>query len=217
MIRQFSWEKFADMPIVAIARNISANELKSILPMFCSSGLSTIEITMNSLKSEDLIRSVVDEYGEDINVGAGTVCTMKDLEKALTAGAQFIVTPIVDVEVIKACLSESIPVFSGAFTTTEIFKAWSAGADIVKVFPATALGPDYIKEVKAPLNQVKLMPTGGVNKDNCIAFLKAGAEGLGMGGQLFDNACIKEENWDGLMQHFGNIVKIVSAYKMGQD
>lgn len=215
-MKVFSWKRFAEMPVVAIARNISATELNSIMPIFCTSGLSTIEVTMNSLNSEELIRTLANEYGEKINVGAGTVCTMDDLDRAIAAGAQFIVTPIVNVEVIKACVALKIPIFAGAFTITEIFKAWSAGADVVKVFPATSLGPDYIKEIKAPLNQVKLLPTGGVHIDNCIAFLKAGAEGLGMGGSLFNHTLIKAENWDALEQHFINIVKVVKAYQLAK-
>src|SRR5690606_18081736 len=103
---------------------------------------------------------------------------------ALDAGAQFVVTPITDEEVISACVERDIPIFPGAYTPTEIYKAWSLGASMVKVFPASKLGPDYIKEVLAPLQQIHLMPTGGVGLENMEAFYKAGAKGFGIGSQL---------------------------------
>lgn len=213
MEKQFSWEIFLKMPVIGIARNISFKEIVQILPLFHASGLNTIEITMNSAHSEDLIRYAAEAYGDKINVGAGTVCNGKDLEKAVVAGAQFIVMPVVNEEVIKKCGIKKLPVFPGAFTPTEIYKAWIAGADMVKVFPTTIAGPEYIRDIKGPLNKVKLLPTGGVSMDNCIHFLKAGAEGLGMGSQLLDPTYIKERNWEELQQHFTNLVRKIEAYK----
>lgn len=203
------------MPVIGIARNISFEDLEQILPLFCAAGLTSVEITMNSPRSEELIRFAADQYGDDINVGAGTVCNKTDLEAAIASGAAFIVTPVVDERVIKDCADRKVPVFSGAFTLTEIYKAWSAGADMVKVFPSTAGGPGYIRDIKAPLNRVKLMPTGGVSADNCVDFLKAGAEGLGMGSQLFDKTYIKDGNWEALKAHFINIVEKIASYKRG--
>jgi 2-dehydro-3-deoxyphosphogluconate aldolase/(4S)-4-hydroxy-2-oxoglutarate aldolase len=139
-------------------------------------------------------------------VGAGTVCTKKDLKHALKLGAQFIVTPVIDKGVIKSCVKAEIPVFPGAYTPTEIFKAWSLGASMVKVYPATSLGPDYIKDVKAPLPQVKLMPTGGVSIDNLLPFKRAGADGFGIGSQLFDKQLIKAKDWLGLKAHFARFI-----------
>lgn len=191
----FSWSRFEQMPIVGILRNFPVDLMDSLAATYAEAGLTNLEITMNSVGVEETIAFLSQKFGDKLNIGAGTVCDTKDLQKALAAGAQFIVTPILDEEVINACVRQGIPVFPGAYTPTEIYKAWKLGASMVKVFPASKLGPEYIKEVLAPLNQIKLMPTGGVTLDNCTDFLKAGAKGLGMGGQLFPKDLIETQQW----------------------
>ena len=203
----FSWEAFHRVPVIGIIRGLTFDEIRQILPVYVSSGLTTIEITMNTISASEIIRYAVDNYEGQLNVGAGTVCNEIDLENALSAGAGFIVTPIISERVIKSCVQQKIPIFPGAFTPTEIYHAWELGASMVKVYPATSLGPGYIKDVKAPLSQIKLMPTGGINKDNIEEFMKAGADGLGVGSQLFDKDLIKDKNWEGLEGHFGEFVK----------
>ncbi|WP_245803453.1 bifunctional 4-hydroxy-2-oxoglutarate aldolase/2-dehydro-3-deoxy-phosphogluconate aldolase [Daejeonella lutea] len=198
----FSWEAFQKVPVVGIVRGLTFDEIKEILPLYISAGLTTIEITMNTHAATDIIRYTVDSYAGQLNVGAGTVCDERGLEQALAAGAQFIVTPIISENVIRSCVKSDIPIFPGAFTPTEIYRAWECGASMVKVYPATSLGSGYIKDVKAPLNHIKLMPTGGINKDNIGEFMKAGAEGLGVGSQLFDKELIKSRDWKGLEGHF---------------
>lgn len=198
----FSWELFNKAPLVGIIRNISPDDVKKILPIYKEAGLTTIEITMNTPGAAEMIRLALETEGKGLNIGAGTVCTKDDLEIALEAGAQFIVTPIINKKVIKSCVKKNVPIFPGAFTPTEIYNAWTLGATMVKIYPATSLGPEYIKDLKAPMNQLKLLPTGGVGLENMAAFLKAGANGLGVGGQLFDKKLIQEQNWDGLKAHF---------------
>lgn len=207
----FSWSLFNRVPVVGIVRNLTFDEIANILPVYLSSGLTTIEITMNTPSAEDIIRYAVDKYRGLLNVGAGTVCSLEDLKQALQAGSQFIVTPILNPEVVRYCAKEGIPIFPGAYTPTEIYQAWESGASMVKVYPATALGPDYIKDVKAPLNKIKLMPTGGINLANMQSFMKAGADGLGVGGQLFDKDLIKSANWDGLKDHFKQYASYFSS------
>ncbi|MGV3556811.1 bifunctional 4-hydroxy-2-oxoglutarate aldolase/2-dehydro-3-deoxy-phosphogluconate aldolase [Larkinella arboricola] len=202
----FSWELFTKTPIIGIVRNLAVDDVVNVLPVYREAGLSTIEITMNTPGAEELIRYAREREPSGLNIGAGTVCTKRDLERALLAGAQFIVTPILDETVIKTCVERQIPIFPGAFTPSEIYKAWSLGAPMIKVFPAASLGPSYIKEVKAPLSQIKLVPTGGVGLTNMADFLKAGADGLGIGGQLFDRNLIKNQDWDGLKIHFQSFV-----------
>nr|WP_295933862.1 bifunctional 4-hydroxy-2-oxoglutarate aldolase/2-dehydro-3-deoxy-phosphogluconate aldolase [uncultured Dyadobacter sp.] len=200
--RTFSWELFNKAPLVGIIRNISPEDVKRILPIYREAGLTTVEITMNTPGASDIIRYALESEHYGLNIGAGTVCTKDDLEAALEAGAQFIVTPVISKKVIKSCVKKGIPVFPGAFTPTEIYNAWTMGASMVKIYPATSLGPEYIKDLKAPMNQLKLLPTGGVGLENMSAFLKAGANGLGVGGQLFDKKLIQEKDWDGLKAHF---------------
>jgi len=206
----FSWDSFSAVPIVGIIRNLSFEIVNKILPVYISSGLTNLEITMNTPSAADIINHAAQKYGGELNIGAGTVCNIDDLKIALDAGAQFIVTPILDSEVVETCVSLNIPVFPGAFTPTEIYNAWKLGASMVKVYPATSLGPDYIKDVKAPLNQVKLLPTGGINIDNIQSFMKAGADGLGIGSQLFDKTLIKNEDWHGLKVHFKKHFDLIS-------
>ena len=207
---KFSWPLFEKVPVIGIVRNVSLEDVIEILPAYVQAGLTTIEITMNTPGAEDIIRYAIQHYPEILNVGAGTVCTKADLNKALDAGAHFVVTPIVRRKIIVACVHKQIPVFPGAFSPTEIYKAWALGASMVKVFPARTLGADFIKDVKAPLNQIKLMPTGGIDLDNIESFKKAGADGYGVGSPLFKKILIKEKDWDGLKEHFRQFVDKVT-------
>jgi 2-dehydro-3-deoxyphosphogluconate aldolase/(4S)-4-hydroxy-2-oxoglutarate aldolase len=203
----FSQELFKKAPIVGIVRNLSLEEVVQILPIYREAGLTTIEITMNTPGAAEIIRYALEHESEGLNIGAGTVCTKEDLDNALEAGARFIVTPIINKKVIKSCVKKGIPVFPGGFSPTELYNAWSYGAAMVKIYPATSLGADYIKDLKAPLNNIKVLPTGGINLENMQDFLKAGADGLGIGGQLFDKQLIRDKDWAGLKLHFERFVQ----------
>lgn len=203
----FSQELFKKAPIVGIIRNVSLEDVKQILPVYRQAGLTTIEITMNTPGAEDIIRYAVEHESEGLNIGAGTVCTKEDLENALEAGAQFIVTPIINKKIIKSCAKKGVPIFPGGYTPTELYNAWTWGATMVKIYPATSLGPEYIKDLKAPLNHLKVLPTGGVSLENMDQFLKAGADGLGIGSQLFDKKMIQNKDWTGLKTYFEKFVE----------
>lgn len=209
--KKFSWEYFSKVPIVGIVRNLSLEQIQKILPIYVESGLTTIEITMNTPSAAEIIKYCVGHYSDQLNIGAGTVCNLKDLKEALSAGSQFIVTPIIDKKVIRKCVKEGVPIFPGAYTPTEIYKAWKWGASIVKVYPATSLEPKFIKDVKAPLNQIKLLPTGGIDLGNLSDFMQVGSEGLGIGGQLFDRQLIEKEDWAGLKLHFESYVNTLKT------
>lgn len=198
----FSWKNFERTPIVGIIRNISPTVFEKILPLYIQAGFTTVEVTMNTDGAEKMIEKCKIVHGDAINIGAGTVCNTEDLQKALDAGAEFIVTPIVEKGVIEKCVSLGIPVFPGAFTPTEIFNAWSLGASMVKVFPASQLGSDFIKSIKAPFPQIKLMPTGGVIAEDLKHYKNAGADAFGIGSPLFPAHLIKTENDMALLEHF---------------
>ncbi|OHX63882.1 bifunctional 4-hydroxy-2-oxoglutarate aldolase/2-dehydro-3-deoxy-phosphogluconate aldolase [Flammeovirga pacifica] len=206
----FSTDKFDQMPIVGILRGVDLKTIDRLLPLYESCGFTTIEITMNTPNVEALIRHVRNTHPQ-LNVGAGTVCDMGDLKKALDAGSQFIVTPILDEEVIQYCKQSNIPVFPGAMTPTEIYKAWKAGASAVKIFPFTQFKVGYIKDVKAPLNEIKLLPTGGVSKDNIASFFEAGAHGVGMGGSLFPKHLMAEGKEEEMRAH---LLALKEAYEV---
>jgi 2-dehydro-3-deoxyphosphogluconate aldolase/(4S)-4-hydroxy-2-oxoglutarate aldolase len=198
----FSWTKFEEAPVVGIVRNIKADDFEKILPLYIQAGFSTIEVTMNTVGAESMIKKAKTVYGDSIHVGAGTVCDVAGLQKALEAGADFIVTPIVVNDVIEKSVAIDVPIFPGAFTPTEIFQAWSLGASIIKVFPAFQLGPAFIQAVKAPFPQIKLMPTGGVGSEDLLPYKNAGADAFGIGSPLFPLQLIKSTHTIEILNHF---------------
>jgi len=198
----FSWELFDKMPIVGNIRNLTVADINFVLPIYKQAGFTTIEITLNTPEALSVISSLALEYKGELNVGAGTVCTIDDLTAAITAGANFIVTPIFKAEVVKKCVSMEVPIFPGAFSPTEIYEAWELGASMVKLYPASMVGPDYVSAVLAPLNKVKLMPTGGIHLSNMLAFMKAGATSLGIGSELFDKKIIQKRDSEAMLNHF---------------
>lgn len=209
--QSFSLELFYRAPVVGILRGLSLDTIRDLARSYVGAGWYTLEVTMNTEGAPEIISSLRNEFPE-LNIGAGTVCNMKDLEKALKAGAQFIVTPIMDEEVIRAAVARNITIFPGAYTPTEIYRAWSMGASAVKIFPATQLGPRFVKDVLGPLSEIKLLPTGGITKENIRSFFDAGAVGVGMGSSLFNDQMIKNKDFDGLREHFLEIKNEIKKY-----
>lgn len=198
----FSWDLFNKMPVVGIIRNLSVADINFVLPIYEQAGFTTIEITLNTPEALSVISSLSNQYKGELNVGAGTVCTIDDLAAAVNAGANFIVTPIFKAEVIKKCVLMKLPIFPGAFSPTEIYEAWELGASMVKLYPASVVGPAYVSAVLAPLNKVKLMPTGGIHLSNMLAYMKAGATSLGIGAELFDKKIIQKRDSEAMLNHF---------------
>jgi 2-dehydro-3-deoxyphosphogluconate aldolase/(4S)-4-hydroxy-2-oxoglutarate aldolase len=213
MNKTFSFDLFDKMPVVGIMRKIPEEYIETIAKNYFESGLTCLEITMNSPNAEKHIANLVGLYGDDLNIGAGTVCSMHDLEKAIKSKAQFIVTPIINEQVVKACVMEKIPIFPGAYTPSEIYRAWELGASMIKLFPAADLRPGYIKEILAPLNFVKLIPTGGIGLNNFTNYLADGAKGVGIGSGLFPKDLIKDENGEALNAIFIQFVKKYNDFK----
>ncbi|MGB5554600.1 MAG: bifunctional 4-hydroxy-2-oxoglutarate aldolase/2-dehydro-3-deoxy-phosphogluconate aldolase [Flavobacteriaceae bacterium] len=197
----FVWERFHKAPIIGILRGITINQIEQVVSTYEAAELTTLEVTMNTVGACEIIRSIRTNYPM-LNIGAGTVRTVDDLQKALDTGAQFIVTPILNETVIKEAVAMGIPIFPGAFTPTEIYKAWTLGASGVKLFPATQLGPQYVKDLLAPLNDLKIIPTGGVSAENIAAYFEAGAFGVGMGSSLIDKKLLQQEDYVALKNHF---------------
>ncbi|WP_116107929.1 bifunctional 4-hydroxy-2-oxoglutarate aldolase/2-dehydro-3-deoxy-phosphogluconate aldolase [Lewinella sp. IMCC34191] len=197
----FSWESFNALPVIAILRGYDRKQCRRIAGVGMAAGFHTLEVTMNTAEAADIIRELRDLHPE-LNVGAGTVCTLEDYEVAVAAGAQFIVMPIVEEEVIVSAVAEDIPVFPGAFTPTEVYRAWSLGASAVKLFPAGQLGPSYVRDILSPLDDVRLLPTGGIDATNVQSYFEAGAYGVGMGSGLLDKPLIQANDYDGLKSHF---------------
>ena len=212
MKNEFKADKFDEMPVIGILRNVPLPEIEAILPFYIKAGFTNLEVTMNSNGAEETIRHLSENY-LSLNIGAGTVCDKNDLKRAVKAGASFIVTPVVDEKVIKKCVKWGIPIFPGAFSPLEIYSASKYGATGVKVFPANHLGPSYIKDVLAPFQHLKLYPTGGVNLENISAYFKAGAKGLGMGGTLFLASLLETKEYENLGLHFEKVAMAVKNAK----
>ena len=207
----FSWELYNRAPIVGIVRGVSMDVMRDIAKAYLKAGLHTIEITMNTAGATEIISKLRGEFN-DLNVGAGTVCNMEDYDRAVEAGAQFIVTPIIDEAVIRSAVAQGIPIFPGGYSPTEIYRAWSLGASAVKIFPASQLGVQFIKDISAPLNEIKLLPTGGVSLENIKSFFEAGVVGVGMGSSLFDKKLIQERDFEGLSDHFAKVKAEVKGF-----
>lgn len=212
MKNEFKADKFDEMPVIGILRNVPLSDIEAILPFYIKAGFTNLEVTMNSNGAEETIRHLSENY-PSLNIGAGTVCDKNDLKRAVKAGASFIVTPVVDEKVIKKCVKWGIPIFPGAFSPLEIYSASKYGATGVKVFPANHLGPSYIKDVLAPFQHLKLYPTGGVNLENISAYFKAGAKGLGMGGTLFLASLLETKDYENLGLHFEKVALSVKNAK----
>jgi len=215
MSTAFSFDLFNKMPVIGIMRNIPDECVEPIAEVYYRSGLTCLEITMNSSNAEKHITTLVESYNGRLNIGAGTVCSMADLDKALAAGAQFMVTPIINEEVIKTCVGLKIPIFPGAYTPSEIYKAWSMGATMVKLFPAGDLKPGNIKEILAPLNFVSLMPTGGVTLENFTEYFRQGAKAVGIGSHLFPKDIIARQDWTALGKVYETFVKKYTDFIAG--
>jgi 2-dehydro-3-deoxyphosphogluconate aldolase/(4S)-4-hydroxy-2-oxoglutarate aldolase len=190
-----------DHGLVAIVRLKEPTELVPIAQAIEAGGVRVIEFTMGTPNALAAISQLAREWGDRILLGAGTVLDPETGRAALLAGAQFLVAPNVNPALIELARRYNKIIVPGALTPTEIIAAWECGADIVKVFPASGMGPQYIKDILGPLPYVRLLPTGGVGLDNIPAFIAAGAAAVAVGSNLTDPKLIKEGNWAGLTEH----------------
>jgi 2-dehydro-3-deoxyphosphogluconate aldolase/(4S)-4-hydroxy-2-oxoglutarate aldolase len=196
--------------VVALIRADSSDGLLDCARALAEGGLTSIELTMTTPGAIRLLEEASREL-PDFLFGLGTVLDAETARAGILAGAKFIVTPALRPDVITLCRRYSVPVFSGAFTPTEIINAWEAGADAAKIFPAEFFGPNYIKSVKAPFPQVDMVPTGGVTAENVGEFLKAGATAVAAGSSLVKAADFKAKNWPAITANARAFVTAVKA------
>ena len=190
MSRETTLKRILDGGIVAVVRSESSASLVNVVQALAEGGVTAAEITFTVPDAVEVIRQVRRAVGDAIVLGAGTVLDPVTARTAMLAGAEYIVSPIVNRDVIRLCRRYDIVVMPGAFTPTEVLTAWETGADVVKVFPADVGGPAYFRALRGPLPQVRLMPTGGVDLTTAESFLKAGACCLGVGGALVEPKAI---------------------------
>lgn len=199
--------------IIAIIRGSHPDDVPAIVEALHSGGVDLVEITMNSPQALDLIRKLTLTWGDKLLVGAGTILDAGDARKAIEAGARFILSPITDEWTIRMTRQNNVVSIPGAFTPTEILQAYSMGGDIIKVFPAR-FGPDFIRDIRAPLPHIPLMPTGGVNLENIREFKKAGAVAFGIGSALVNAREKVNEKWLAqLTERTGSFVRSIAAFE----
>jgi 2-dehydro-3-deoxyphosphogluconate aldolase/(4S)-4-hydroxy-2-oxoglutarate aldolase len=201
-----------ELKIVAVIRMKDADKLYRVIEAVERGGVKAIEITMTVPGALGIIRSIALRKNPGVFIGAGTVLDAETAAAVIEAGAEFVVSPVTDPDMIRECGRRGVLVAPGAFTPTEIVNAWNEGADIVKVFPATSLGPGYFKDLRGPLPHIRLMPTGGVSQENARDFIAAGACCVGIGTALLDPKIIAEERWDELA---GNAAALTASLRSG--
>lgn len=203
--------RFKKLPIMGIARGIKTEDVAPLVDAVMAGGLETLEITMNTQNAQALITQTVEASGNRLMVGAGTVLNLDSLKIALDAGATFIVTPVVVDEVMEYCTKNVIPVFPGALTPGEIYRAWSLGATMVKVFPAKFFGPEYFNEIKGPFADIELLACGGVTSENLPSYFSNGADAVSFGGSILRKDWLANKEFglitDGVRKLIGSFKK----------
>ncbi len=192
---------------VAVIRMTDAARLAKAAAALRKGGVTALEVTMTVPGAVEIIRAMARDREPGFLIGAGTVLDAGTASDVIAAGADFVVSPITDGNMITACREAEVLVVPGAFTPTEIVAAWKAGADIVKVFPATSLGPQFFRDLRGPLPHIRLMPTGGVTLENAREFLAAGACCVGIGTALLDKKTIDADDWEALASRARRLVE----------
>jgi len=196
--------------IFAVIRDSNPSQIIKICKALNVGGINLIEITMESENSFDVLKSAIDNKNSEEIIGAGTVLDVSTAERVIALGAQFIVSPIVNIDIINICKLKKITCIIGAFTPTEILLAYSNGADYIKIFPATTLGTDYIKTLKGPFPNIPIIPTGGIDKNNVKEYLNASGIAVGIGSSLVNTKnLIKDEDFEELQSISAEFRKLI--------
>jgi 2-dehydro-3-deoxyphosphogluconate aldolase / (4S)-4-hydroxy-2-oxoglutarate aldolase len=213
MSRHADLARVLDSGIVAIIRSQSSEQLVKVAEALCEGGIRVLEVTFTVPNALAIIADVKKSLGNKVLLGAGTVLDTETARAALLAGAEFLVSPTVNVDVIRMCNRYDKLIMPGAFTPTEILTAWEAGAEIIKLFPADVGGPSHIKAIKGPFPQVRILPTGGVTLDTMHDFLKAGACAVGLGSALVEAKAIETGNFARIRDLAGQYVAKLAEFR----
>jgi 2-dehydro-3-deoxyphosphogluconate aldolase/(4S)-4-hydroxy-2-oxoglutarate aldolase len=213
MSKESDLRRVLDCGVVAVVRSPDSAQLVEVARALADGGVTVVEITMTVPDALDVVRQVRRALGDRVLLGAGTVLDPETARAALLAGAEFLVAPTVNLDVIRLCQRYDKVVMPGAFTPTEILAAWEAGADVVKVFPADVVGPAFFQALRGPLPQVRLMPTGGVDLTTAADFLRAGACCLGVGGKLVEPKAVAARDFDRIRELARRYVEIVADFR----
>jgi 2-dehydro-3-deoxyphosphogluconate aldolase/(4S)-4-hydroxy-2-oxoglutarate aldolase len=208
-------ERIFQSGIVAIMRRTEASLAVETAEALLAGGVSAVEVTLNTTGALDMLEALAAKVGDRALIGAGTVMSAEAVRRAVGAGARFIVSPHTDAAVIEAAQKADAPALPGAFTPTEIVRAWQLGASVVKVFPVGSVGARYLRDVLAPLTEIPLLPTGGVTLDNAAEFIRAGARGLGLGSDLVSNRAVAAGDFASITERARAFVAEVAKGRAG--
>jgi 2-dehydro-3-deoxyphosphogluconate aldolase/(4S)-4-hydroxy-2-oxoglutarate aldolase len=214
MSKETQLRQVLDCGIVAVVRAPDSRRLVEVVRALADGGVTVVEITMTVPDALAVVREVRRELGDRVLLGAGTILDPETARAALLAGAEYLVAPTLNLDVIRLCRRYDKLVMPGALTPTEILAAWEAGADIVKVFPAEVVGPAFFKAMRGPLPQIRLMPTGGVDLTTAADFLRAGACCLGLGSQLVEPRAVAEGNFERIRDLARQYVDVVRRARL---
>lgn len=209
-------EKIINSGIVAVVRGAQKETIINVIHALKAGGIDNIEITVDAPEAIEIIKKLNAQFGDEIYLGAGTVLDGETARLAILAGAKFIVSPSLHPDVITVSKRYGKVVVPGAMTPTEIVRAYELGADMIKVFPADVLGPQYIRDVKGPFKHIPLMVTGGIDVHNAADFIKAGVAAIGVGGSLVGRKIVQEGNWEMITEKARKLVEEVQRARMSK-
>ncbi len=199
--------------VVAVIRMNDRQRIKNVIEAINSGGIKCIEVTMTVPRAIEMIEELRATMSIDIILGAGTVTDIETAKRVIKSGAEFVVSPVLNTDIIAVCQEQNIVSIPGCYTPTEIFTCWKAGADLIKIFPARNLGPKYLKDIAGPFPQIKMIPTGGITIENAGEWISAGAVAVGIGSELLDKNAIKEARYEVLTDRAKTLVKNVYQAK----
>ncbi|MDO9043293.1 MAG: bifunctional 4-hydroxy-2-oxoglutarate aldolase/2-dehydro-3-deoxy-phosphogluconate aldolase [Desulfocapsaceae bacterium] len=204
-----------EVPVIGILRGVEGDFFGEVMQASFAAGLMAMEVTMNTPGAEEIVRKCRPAVPDGRLLGMGTIRNLPEARRAVAAGAMFLVTPNLDIGVIEYAKTAAIPIVVGALTPTEVYTAWSAGADLVKVFPCGAMGgPQYIKDLRGPFDHIRLAAVGGVSLANVAEYFGAGAAAVGVSTSLFGSKALQEKDLDLLGQ---NVKKFIDHCRIAQD
>jgi 2-dehydro-3-deoxyphosphogluconate aldolase / (4S)-4-hydroxy-2-oxoglutarate aldolase len=211
MKKQETLEKINRLGILAVIRGPSPELTIQMVAALVKGGITGIEITYSTPNAEEVVRTLADRYGNEILLGMGTLVDAEQAEQAKSSGAQFLVSPVCEPELVKAMAATGLVTMAGALTPTEVLKAYRLGSDVVKIFPGSLTGPAYIKALKGPFPYIPVMPTGGVNKANVADWFAAGVVAVGAGSELCPPQLAKEGRFEEISQRAADFYQVVQS------
>lgn len=204
-------ERIRATGLIAVLRGIDRAAATPVVDALRAAGVTAIEFTADTADAPELVERAADRVGDEATIGMGTVLDVATADEAIEVGASFVVTPTVEPDVIERCVDAEVPIIAGAYTPTEAVRAASAGADMVKVFPASTGGPGHVRAFQGPLDGIPLVPTGGITAETAGDYLASGAAAVGVGGGLFPEGALEDRRYDDITARAARILEATRA------